>query len=316
MVKLKSSETRVRSVSIKTWAAETTSFFSARLFPSFKIARLFAACGAHHAGMSGDCEWVPFQLTTQQFTAVCTSLATQRGMPVKVSAPPLNVNSLVEWEAWKLHKLQGVEYAPCLALLSAIEIAKHNYDSALQRGGHCDALALLESHWREPRDRLFELLESDVIDAPKFQAQATLHFYRTTGPLGCFSNFSRHAFTLDGKSWPTSEHYFQAKKFDDESYSESIRRQTTPALAAKMGRNRRVHLRQDWESVKDHVMLDAVRAKFEQNAVIAQVLLGTHSAILVEHTSADSYWGDGGDGNGKNMLGKILMKVREQLRPK
>jgi predicted NAD-dependent protein-ADP-ribosyltransferase YbiA (DUF1768 family) len=34
----------------------------------------------------------------------------------------------------------------------------------------------------------------------------------------------------------------------------------------------------------------------------------------VEHTERDAYWGDGGDESGKNMLGQILMEVREELR--
>ena len=37
-------------------------------------------------------------------------------------------------------------------------------------------------------------------------------------------------------------------------------------------------------------------------------------AKLVEHTENDSYWGDGGDGSGRNMLGQILMQVRDELR--
>ena len=44
------------------------------------------------------------------------------------------------------------------------------------------------------------------------------------------------------------------------------------------------------------------------------MLLGTGEATLVEHTSNDAYWGDGGDGSGKNMLGQILMKIRDELR--
>ena len=47
---------------------------------------------------------------------------------------------------------------------------------------------------------------------------------------------------------------------------------------------------------------------------IRSILLGTGDATLVEHTENDAYWGDGGDGSGKNMLGKILMRVRERLR--
>lgn len=61
-------------------------------------------------------------------------------------------------------------------------------------------------------------------------------------------------------------------------------------------------------------MLTAVRAKFTQHEDLKQVLLSTGDAILVEHTSNDRYWGDGGDGTGRNALGKILMQVREEIR--
>jgi hypothetical protein len=43
-------------------------------------------------------------------------------------------------------------------------------------------------------------------------------------------------------------------------------------------------------------------------------LLATNDAHLVEHTSNDSYWAEGGDGSGKNMLGLILMEARELLK--
>ena len=49
-------------------------------------------------------------------------------------------------------------------------------------------------------------------------------------------------------------------------------------------------------------MAEAVHAKFAQNPALLAVLLSTGTAVLVEHTPRDSYWGDGGDGSGKNML--------------
>jgi ribA/ribD-fused uncharacterized protein len=81
-----------------------------------------------------------------------------------------------------------------------------------------------------------------------------------------------------------------------------------------MGRMRSKPLRHDWASVKDNVMREAVLAKFRQHADIRATLLGTGDALLVEHTRNDRYWGDGGDGTGRNMLGTILMETREQLR--
>ena len=85
-------------------------------------------------------------------------------------------------------------------------------------------------------------------------------------------------------------------------------------IAARMGRSRKRPLRPDWEEVKDDIMRQAVLAKFSQHADLEALLLGTGDAQLIEHTKNDRYWGDGGDGRGKNMLGKILMEVREKMR--
>ncbi|MCE9566398.1 MAG: NADAR domain-containing protein [Planctomycetes bacterium] len=106
----------------------------------------------------------------------------------------------------------------------------------------------------------------------------------------------------------------QAQKFAGEPDEEEIRMTSKPAQAASMGRDRKRPLRRDWESVKEQVMLDALRAKFTQHDEAKAVLLGTGDAKLVEHTVKDSYWGDGGDGSGKNRLGQLLMKLREELR--
>ena len=141
-----------------------------------------------------------------------------------------------------------------------------------------------------------------------------IHFYQKTDDYGCFSNFSAHPIELDGRRWPTSEHYFQAQKFAEREHQEAIRAAKSPMIAARMGRDRQRPLRPDWESVKDAVMHKAVLAKFTQHADLRERLLATGDATLVEHTERDRYWGDGGDGSGKNMLGRILMNVRADLR--
>jgi ribA/ribD-fused uncharacterized protein len=76
----------------------------------------------------------------------------------------------------------------------------------------------------------------------------------------------------------------------------------------------RADLRKDWESVKDRIKCEAVLAKFTQHADLRETLLGTGDSEIVEHTGNDAYWGDGGDGSGKNRLGQILMRIREELR--
>jgi ribA/ribD-fused uncharacterized protein len=140
-----------------------------------------------------------------------------------------------------------------------------------------------------------------------------INFYCVSDEYGCFSNFAPYPIQLDGKRWPTSEHYFQAQKFEDAAHQESIRQEKSPMIAARMGRDRKKKLRPDWESVKVAVMRQAILAKFRQHDDIRAVLLSTGDARIVEHTENDSYWGDGGDGSGKNMLGKILMEVRSEL---
>ena len=85
----------------------------------------------------------------------------------------------------------------------------------------------------------------------------TVYFYSTREkPYGCFSNFSRHGFELDGLWWATCEHYFQAQKFvsTDTNWAEKIREAKTPKNAAKMGRSRQHPLRKDWEGIKDQIM--------------------------------------------------------------
>jgi N-glycosidase YbiA len=142
----------------------------------------------------------------------------------------------------------------------------------------------------------------------------TINFYRVSDPYGFFSNFAPYPITIAGVTWPTSEHYFQAQKFDDPTIQARIRATPSPMAAATLGRDRSFSLRPDWEQVKDQVMYEALRAKFTQHPELRAQLLGTGDATLVEHTTNDAYWGDGGDGRGRNMLGTLLMRLRDELR--
>ena len=83
--------------------------------------------------------------------------------------------------------------------------------------------------------------------------------------------------------------------------------------AAIEGRKKENPLRPDWEMIKDQVMYIAVKAKFTQHIELSNLLISTGNTYIVEHTQNDSYWADGGDGSGKNMLGIILMKIRDEL---
>jgi len=104
---------------------------------------------------------------------------------------------------------------------------------------------------------------------------------------------------------------------------ETIYKAATPREARDLGQ--KVQLRYDWDSsdpreyysnykVKDRVMYECVLAKFIQHHDLRAQLLATGDEELIEDSPIDSYWGCGKDGKGKNMLGKILMRVREELK--
>lgn len=141
-----------------------------------------------------------------------------------------------------------------------------------------------------------------------------IRFYSTRDEPGFLSNFAPYPVDLDGKTWPTTEHYFQAQKFTDAQSAERIRMTASPMIAARLGRSRSVPIRPDWEQVKEEIMLTALRAKFAQHGNLREMLLATGHARIIEHTTKDRYWGDGGDGQGLNRLGELLMRVRDELR--
>ena len=164
----------------------------------------------------------------------------------------------------------------------------------------------------------------------------TVLFYHEKGRFGEFSNFFPSPIVYKGKTYPTSEHAFQAMKFVDYiEYQEVIRTANTPNMAKILACQRTggqykwrtdmnptilsykkqgVKLRQDWEEVKIEIMYEILMEKFSTNQKLKKVLLSTGNSMLVEHTTRDDFWGDGGDGSGQNMLGKTLVKVRDNLK--
>ena len=127
------------------------------------------------------------------------------------------------------------------------------------------------------------------------------------------SNFFSTPVTYQGLTYQNNEAAFQAQKTLCQEQKAAF---TSLAPSDAKRRGRHVHLRQDWESVKDGIMEEIVREKFTQNPKLREQLLSTGDAILIEgNTWNDRYWGvDARSGVGKNHLGKILMKIRSELR--
>jgi ribA/ribD-fused uncharacterized protein len=138
-------------------------------------------------------------------------------------------------------------------------------------------------------------------------------FYSKSPEYGWLSNFSEHGFSLDGVSWPSVEHYYQAQKYAGTEAAERIRQADSPLKARKAGQDRSLVPRPDWDAVKEEVMRRAVRAKFEQNRRLREQLLATGEEELIHESGSDRFWGRSKEGAGENRLGAILMEVREAL---
>lgn len=133
------------------------------------------------------------------------------------------------------------------------------------------------------------------------------------GKYAFLSNFYPSLIFLDGDDLPCStvEHYFQASKTRDFMEVVDILQAPTPGKAKRLGR--KCTLRSDWDKIKDSVMEEALRKKFAKPE-LRQLLLDTGDEYLEEgNTWGDQYWGVC-NGIGKNKLGKLLMKLREEFK--
>ena len=136
--------------------------------------------------------------------------------------------------------------------------------------------------------------------------------YGFRGEYRFLSNFYYPAkVMLDGEEYQTVEHAYQAAKSTSERFREEIRLLKTPGHAKRWGRTLN-SLREDWNSIKVDVMLGLLRQKF-QAPLLKEKLLATEELYLEEtNTWGDTFWGIC-NGNGQNMLGLLLMKVRKEL---
>lgn len=133
-----------------------------------------------------------------------------------------------------------------------------------------------------------------------------------SGKYHFLSNFSEAEVWLDGMSYPSTEYAYQAAKTFDARWRRKIQLAESPNEAKRLGR--KAPLRDNWEDIKDEIMYKMVRQKFRQHADLTELLLSTGDAELVEgNWWGDTYWGVC-KGKGKNMLGKTLMAVREELK--
>jgi N-glycosidase YbiA len=137
-----------------------------------------------------------------------------------------------------------------------------------------------------------------------------IKFYGKDHPL---SNFYEAPFRIGSFIFPTVEHYYQSNKSSDFYERIDILMADSPKEAKEMGREAEF-LRDNWDDRRIVYMWNGLKAKFTQNDKLTQYLLSTGDAELVENSPYDSFWGRGKDWNGRNMLGKMLMKLRDYIR--
>lgn len=127
------------------------------------------------------------------------------------------------------------------------------------------------------------------------------------------SNSSNHPFELDGLTWATIEHYFQANKYlNNRTYFEEVFAAKTAKDAFHIGR--KYPMIENWNGIKNTVMKKALIAKFKTHKDIRKKLLDTNNSLLIKDNYNDSYWGSGQDSLGQNILGLLLMEVRKIYR--
>jgi ribA/ribD-fused uncharacterized protein len=145
-----------------------------------------------------------------------------------------------------------------------------------------------------------------------------IRFYRASEkPYGAFSNLYRRESVFEEETFPTSEHAYQAGKARKPEVRKWLMSAPSPALLAMAAHGLYYwDVAPGWSTTKFDRMRDVLRAKFTQHDDLRELLLSTGSGRLVEAATVDNEvnrtWGEV-NGVGKNMLGKLLMEIREEL---
>lgn len=145
-----------------------------------------------------------------------------------------------------------------------------------------------------------------------FHMQEPIFFYEHE--FYVFSNFSSFMLEWKGKLYMTSEHVYHSERFDDEKMKEEIRNMRSAHDAFTYAQKNKHLSRSDWDDTKLDVMKSILHAKVAQHAYVKKKLLESGERTLVEDSWRDDFWGWGPNKDGQNHLGRIWMKVREEVK--
>lgn len=153
------------------------------------------------------------------------------------------------------------------------------------------------------------------IETHKLDTETQVFFYEHD--FYVLSNFSAFRLQWCGISFDTSEAAYQWEKFPGHyQLQELIRRANSAHEAFKLAEDSYYLRRPDWDDVKVDIMRNILRAKVEQHSYVRRKLLVTGDRELIEDSWRDAFWGWGPNRDGKNMLGKLWMEIRAELRTK
>jgi ribA/ribD-fused uncharacterized protein len=130
------------------------------------------------------------------------------------------------------------------------------------------------------------------------------------------SNFSAFRLRWCGVDFDTAEHAYHFQKFHQRRVRGSIMNARSAHEAFKTAETHRDLVRPDWTSVRVDVMRELLESKADQHEYVRRKLLETGDRELIEDSWRDSFWGWGPDRRGNNMLGRLWMAIRTELREK
>jgi ribA/ribD-fused uncharacterized protein len=130
------------------------------------------------------------------------------------------------------------------------------------------------------------------------------------------SNFSSFQVEIWGNLFPTSEHAYHWAKFigTEPEVQDMILEAKSAHDAFKIANSQKMFRRQNWDDIKADVMKEILMAKVQQHEYVRRKLLATGSRLLVENSWRDDVWGWGPNKDGQNLLGKIWMGIRDELK--
>lgn len=143
------------------------------------------------------------------------------------------------------------------------------------------------------------------------ETKTAVYFF--TPAFDALNNFSAHQVKLRGRCFPTAEHAYQWRKFSavEPDIAEKILNAGSPEDAQRVAHQHKLKMSRDWHDKKVAVMEEILYAKLAQHETVRDALKRSGNRKIIENSPIDAFWGAGSKGNGKNMMGILWMKIRD-----